>query len=181
MPAGLAVVPKAACRTSTDGISVVQVAGTSTQGTFQLAGDGAVGGTPFEHHLYAYGPGSPNGLAAVDQRLVSGSGAYWDYRLQSVYEDPGGDLPPVPELPFSPDPSPPQPPPGSRLAVAPQVPSYLTAPLALFNAQLQTLDSLHRRLDAVRDDPVREGESEVFLRSFGGQYDYTTNRGFTVR
>ncbi len=81
-----------------------------------------------------------------------------DYRLQSVYVLPDGPVDPA-------DPDEPTPPvlhPGengnaaipanARLAVAPQVPAYLTAGVAFQFAALADIDSLHRRLGEVRDD-----------------------------
>jgi outer membrane autotransporter protein len=65
--------------------------------------------------------------------------------------------------------------------VAPQVPSYLTAPTALFNAAFQNLDSLHRRLGEIRDDQIqgRAPQGEVFIRAFGGRFNYTSDRSFS--
>ena len=50
-----------------DGISLVQVAGTSSANAFSLAGGYLTGGTPYQYRLNAYGPGSSNGLAAASQ------------------------------------------------------------------------------------------------------------------
>ena len=70
---------------------------------------------------------------------------------------------------------------GFRPELAPQIPSYLTLPTALFNAGLQDMDSLHRRLGEIRDDPAvgRPEDGEVFVRSYGDASRYTTNRSFT--
>ena len=180
-----------------DGISVVQVAGMSTPGAFTLPGGYVTGGTPFQYNLYAYGPGSPNGNAEPAQSLV-GAGN-WDYRLQTVYVSPIGPEPPQPEPPTPtpptsapsppppdplPEPGPPAPPlpPDVRPEVAPQVPAYLTAPTALFNAGFQDLDSLHRRLGEIHDDQILglNPQGEVFLRGFGTTFNYTSDRSFTA-
>ncbi len=63
------------------GISIIQVAGTSSSGAFTVPGGYVDGGTPFRYQLYAFGPGSPNGAASASQSVVSG-GAQWDYRLE---------------------------------------------------------------------------------------------------
>jgi len=173
-----------------DGISIVQVAGASLPGAFTLPGGYTTGGTPYQYHLYAYGPGSPNGAADPGQSLVGNPGGHWDYRLQNAYVSPEGPVPPQPEPPTppgppgpGPTPQPPTPPvpPDVRLEVAPQVPAYITAPTALFNAGFQDLDSLHRRLGEIRDDQAqgRATQGEVFVRAYGGTYNYTSDRSFT--
>ena len=172
-----------------DGISVVQVAGPSSAAAFTLPGGYIDGGSPFQYHLNAYGPGSPNGPAFAGQSLVGNAGNQWDYRLQNAYVTPIGPLPPEP-VPPSPGPSPgpgpgPQPPapplpPNARLELAPQAPAYITAPTALFNAGFQDLDSLHRRLGEIRDDQTlgRGQQGEVFVRGYGDRFTYTSDRSF---
>ena len=66
--------------------------------------------------------------------------------------------------------------------MAPQVPAYLTAPTALFNAGFQDLDSLHRRLGEIHDDQILglNPQGEVFLRGFGTTFNYTSDRSFTA-
>ena len=190
------VVPDAA-----DGISLVQVAGSSTAGAFQLAGGYVTGGTPYLYVLNAYGPGSPNGPAFAGQSLVGNAGNHWDYRLQNAYVGPGGPVPPEPlppEPPNTPEPpnpgpgpvppptlpQPPDPTPqgGSRPEVAPQVPAYLSTPTALFNAGFQDLDELHRRLGEIRDDQIlgRAQPDEFFLRGYGARFNYTSDRSFAA-
>jgi outer membrane autotransporter protein len=155
-----------------EGISIIQVAGASSVNAFSLQGGYVTGGTPFQYHLNAFGPGSSNGPAAASQSLVGNAGGYWDYRLQSVYVTPEGPV--VPE----PDPAPPAP--NERLEVAPQVPAYLATPNALFNAGLLDLDNLHRRLGEIRDNQIAgAGEQyELFARGYGGSLAYTSNRSF---
>jgi outer membrane autotransporter protein len=153
-----------------DGISLIQVAGASSVNAFTLEGAYLTGGTPFQYHLNAYGPGSPNGLALANQSLVGNPGDYWDYRLQSLYVTPRGPVPPQTSPPS----------PNERLEVAPQVPAYLSMPNALFNAGFQDLDSLHRRLGEIRDDQILGvgQQYEVFARGYGGGLNYTSDRSF---
>ena len=176
-----------------DGISIIQVAGDSSADAFALPGGYITGGTPFQYHLNAYGPGSPNGPAFASQSLVGNAGNQWDYRLQNAYVSPIGPEPPEPVPPTpptpptppgpGPTPQPPTPPvpPNARLELAPQVPAYITAPTALFNAGFQDLDSLHRRLGEIRDDQIqgRSQQGEVFLRAYGGRFNYSSDRSFT--
>lgn len=162
-----------------DGISIIQVAKSSSAGAFTLPGGYVVGRTPFEYRLYAYGPGSPNGLAVASQSLVGNAGSQWDYRLQNAYETPDGPLPPEPVPPGGGDPPLP---PDARPEVPPQVPAYITTPTALFNAGFQDIDSLHRRLGEIRDDQQLglDPQGEAFVRVYGTRLDYTTNRSFTA-
>ena len=155
-----------------EGISLIQVAGASSANAFSLQGGYVTGGTPFQYHLNAFGPGSPNGPATASQSLVGNAGGYWDYRLQSVYVTPDG--------PVAPEPDPTPPAPNERLEVAPQVPAYLATPNALFNAGLMDLDNLHRRLGEIRDNQIAgTGEQyELFARGYGGSLAYTSNRSF---
>ncbi|WP_353193817.1 autotransporter outer membrane beta-barrel domain-containing protein [Pandoraea pnomenusa] len=167
--------------TNDEGISVVQVAGASTFNAFQLAGGYVVGeSSPYEYRLYAYGPGSAHGTADASQNLVSTGAGFWDYRLQTAYVTPGGDV--DPESPGNPGGEVDVPvPPDARREVAPQVPSYISAPTALLHAGLMDMDSLHRRLGEVRDD--RElgrdrGPGEMFMRGYGGSMKYFSNQSF---
>ncbi|VVE72387.1 Adhesin BmaC autotransporter [Pandoraea captiosa] len=167
--------------TNDEGISVVQVAGASTFNAFRLAGGYVVApNSPYEYRLYAYGPGSAHGTAEGSQNLVSTGTGHWDYRLQSAYVEPEGPV--DPEEPGNPggeidDPVPPD----ARRQVAPQVASYLSAPVAFLQAGLMDIDSLHRRLGEVRDD--RElgrdrGPGEMFMRGYGGGFKYRSNQSF---
>lgn len=158
---------------ATHGISLIQVAGNSSTGAFALPGGYVDGGTPYRYQLYAFGPGSPNGAASASQSVVAG-GVNWDYRLENVYVSPIGPEPPEPPGPPAP------PPPDSRPELAPQIPSYLSLPTALFDAGLQDLDSLHRRLGEIRDEATRGSpeDGEVFIRSYGNAFRYDSNRSF---
>jgi outer membrane autotransporter protein len=145
------------------GISVVQVAGTSSPSAFLLPNGFVTGGSPYLYHLNAFGPGSPNGLADPSQNLVGNSSSYWDYRLQSVYE-PGGP-------PATP----------TRLAVVPQAASYISAATGMFSAQFEDLSELHRRLGEIKvNDPViaARQQEEVFIRTYGSKLKYSTDQSF---
>ncbi|MDM0052851.1 hypothetical protein [Variovorax sp. J22R115] len=52
------------------GVSIIQVAGSSTPTTFLLEHGYVTGGTPYQYRLYPFGPGSQNGAAAPSQSLV---------------------------------------------------------------------------------------------------------------
>lgn len=160
----------------TDGISIIQVAGASTQNAFVLKnGYVAAAHLPFQYHLYAYGPGSEYGTADSQQSLVGAGGNHWDYRLQTAFVDPGGEV--DPGNPGQPNPIPPD----ARPEVVPQVASYLTAPAALLYASLLDIDMLHRRLGEIRDDSDlgRDiGKGEAFARVYGGNFNYRSDRSF---
>lgn len=164
-----------------EGISIVQVAGESTQRAFTLAGGYAVThDSPYAYRLYAYGPGSVHGAADPSQSLVGNGASFWDYRLQSSFVTPDGPVDPDTPSPGDPDEEGIIPP-NARPAVAPQVAAYLTAPIALQYATVTDLDSLHRRLGEVRDDRTLSrdtGPGEMFFRAYGGDFDYSTERSF---
>ena len=105
-----------------DGISVVQVGGAANAESFRLASDYVAIG-PWQYRLNAYAPGATDPA----QRLVDGTGGYWDYRLQSVRS-------------------------GTRAALVPQVPAYLVLGHALFGYGRIAIDALHAA-DAPLPDP----------------------------
>ena len=191
-----------------EGISVVQVAGTSTADAFRLAG-GFLAVGPWQYGLYAFAPGA----SSASQRVVTGSGnAFWDYRLANIYicetnctpvtlsnppptPPPGAPAnPPLP--PENTVTAPPAPPPAlpddgcvvngidhcapGRRAVTPQVPSYIAAPTALASYGMQVLDNLHKRLGEIRDESALDTNinGEAFARFIGGDYNYSTDRSF---
>jgi outer membrane autotransporter protein len=141
------------------GISMVQVAGASSPSAFQLANGFVTAGTAYTYRLFAFGPGSQFGPADPSQSLVGGGGSNWDYRLESSFVSNSSTV---------------------RLEVAPQVASYITAPTALFNADFENLDSLHRRLGEIRDDQRqnRAQHGELFIRTYGYRFNYTSDRSF---
>lgn len=158
---------------ASEGISVVQVAGSSTPDAFALRGGYVTAAnSPYAYRLYAYGPGSSISAADANASLVGNASGYWDYRLQSAYVEPDGPVVPDPDEPLPPD---------ARPAVAPQVASYVTAPAAMLHAGMLDLDSLHRRLGEVRDDRALardQGPGEMFFRAYGGNFRYTSNQSF---
>ncbi|WP_342753038.1 autotransporter outer membrane beta-barrel domain-containing protein [Bartonella sp. ML69XJBT] len=77
-------------------ISLVQVSGTAQKDSFKLLNYQsndyvAISGLPYQYHLHAYGPSSSYGKADAKNRLLSGSGDFWDFRLESVYINPRVD------------------------------------------------------------------------------------------
>lgn len=171
-----------------EGISLVQVAGTSRADAFALQGDYVAAGA-FKYTLHAFGPGQ---VDQAQNALANGAPLAWDYRLGNSYVcehdcdpveppidppvDPG--VPPV-DPPVEPpvDPGPGE---GERLEVVPQLASYLSAPAALLTYGDMLNDGLHQRLGELRSgtssDPVG---GEVFARYLGGQLRYTSNLSFT--
>lgn len=156
-----------------EGISVVQVAGTASPGSFALAGGYVTAAnSPIAYRLYAYGPGSEGGPADAGGALVGNATGYWDYRLQSAYVEPDGPVTPSPNEVLPSD---------ARPAVAPQVASYLSAAASFLHAGILDLDNLHRRLGEVRDDrdlARDKGPGEMFFRAYGGNFRYATNLPF---
>ena len=171
-----------------EGISLVQVAGSSRADAFELRG-GYVAAGPWQYTLHAFGPGRTD---PAQNALATGT-LNWDYRLASSIVcqtdcdpvdptkpvDPGE--PPVDpgEPPVDPGEPPVVLPPGGRVAVVPQLPSYLSAPAALLTYGDMMNDGLHQRLGDLRagtsHDPVG---GEVFARYLGGQLRYSSNLSF---
>lgn len=156
--------------TAASGISLVQVAGATSAGAFSLPGGYVTGGTPYQYHLNAYGPGSSNGAADPSQNLVGNAANYWDFRLQSAYVTPSGPVQPGQPLD-----------PNARPALAPQVPAYISAPTALFSAGLLDIDQLQRRLGEIRDARTvgLPKTAEFFARGYGNTMTYNSTRSFT--
>lgn len=138
------------------GISLIQVAGQSTQDAFQLAQHGrnyvAVAGSGYQYRLFAYGPGSPYGAPDPTQNAFDDGTARWDYRLQTACESRGGGINPCNESDEPPGPGPgpgPEPTP-TRPLLLPQASSYLIAPLAFQRYGDFVTGNLHRRLGELR-------------------------------
>ncbi|QDE39102.1 autotransporter outer membrane beta-barrel domain-containing protein [Luteibacter pinisoli] len=172
-----------------EGISVVQVAGNATGGAFRVNG-GYLAFGAYQYGLYAFQPGS----SSAGQRVVGGATSgdtFWDYRLANVLACNGPCPAPTTDSP-APTPPPGQayiaPPPATgplavadaRPAVVPQVPAAIVSPSALAFFGYRAIDNLHRRLGEVRNmDDLGEGlGGETFVRYFGGDYHYSTNRSF---
>ncbi len=170
-----------------EGISLVQVAGTSTEAAFALANPGGyVAAGPFQYRLYAYGPGASAGVAAAEQNLTTNTaGTHWDYRLQNPYV-----VPPVPpencEALGTCQPTPPPAKPERPTLLVPQAPTYINLPTAMMHAGFQDIDMLHRRLGELHDDNPNalnragrdQTDGESFVRVYGGMFDYDSNRSY---
>ncbi|OLL38386.1 autotransporter outer membrane beta-barrel domain-containing protein, partial [Bartonella henselae] len=168
------------------GISIIQVSGKAEKDSFQLDGGYvAVGHSPYQYTLYAYGPESDLGKAHPNQKLVKGKEAFWDFRLENRYIKPSPEPEPEPGPRPEPEPGPrpeptppPRPDPGVK-AVVPQVPTYLLLPNALFHSGLMHVGNQAKRLEALRTVSGGFLQSEekpaFFVRGYGGDYRYTSN------
>jgi outer membrane autotransporter protein len=157
-----------------EGISLVQVAGSSRADAFAL-NNGYVAVGPWKYTLYAFGPGQTD---PAQNALGSGT-LNWDYRLASAYvedpdNDPDNNTPSDPDSPIQPDgPAP------VRPALVPQMPSYIAAPTALLNYGDSMIDTLHQRLGEIRDvTPSDPHGCELFVRYIGSEQRYSSNLGF---
>ncbi|WP_375629913.1 MULTISPECIES: autotransporter outer membrane beta-barrel domain-containing protein [unclassified Bartonella] len=171
-----------------EGISIIQVSGQAKQDSFQLEGGYvALNELPYQYKLYSYGPESEFGKASMDQRLVEGSGDFWDFRLESrsidsdVQPKPDPAPKPIPGPEPSPEPAPephPRPKPGVK-AVVPQVPTYLLLPNALRHIGLMNVNNQNKRLEALRITSGGLLESRenplFFVSGYGGNHRYTSN------
>ncbi|BDU19905.1 autotransporter outer membrane beta-barrel domain-containing protein [Dyella sp. GSA-30] len=148
-----------------EGISVVQVAGQSRADAFALRG-GYVAAGPYQYTLHAFGPGQ----ADPDQNALGSELLQWDYRLGNTYVEDRLD----PQELIQPEPI-------QRVKVVPQLPSYLSAPTALFNYGSQIVSTLHERLGEIRQVASRpEGQGgELFARYINSQQRYGSSRHFT--
>jgi outer membrane autotransporter protein len=155
------------------GISVAQVGGAASEASFRLAGNYVVVG-PWRYGLHAYAPGD----ADPSQRRVAGSGSdYWDFRLQSTRIDQHGralglfrrSLPGGAVGDTAGDASPP---PASRAALAPQVPTYLALAGALFGHARASLAAAHP------DDLAAAHDTALRVRGFGSHTRYRSTLPF---
>ena len=141
---------------ASEGVSLAQVSGNANAESFVLKG-GYVASGPWQYGLASFTPDS------------SASGL-WDYRLANNFVCEDGALC--------------QPRTGSnqravRLAVTPQVPSYISAPVGLAYYSLAVTDDLHKRLGELRQ---QQGDAdalggEMFIRYLGSNLKYQSNRG----
>lgn len=152
----------------TEGISLVQVGGTSTANAFSLKGGYvAAAGSPYQYRVFAYGPGSNALPDASQSALPNGATPQWDYRLQTSYTDSGGHIQPGA-------------PTGGHTTLVPQASSYLTVPLALQNYESIVADNLYRRLGDVRHgafDAAAKAD-DVFARTIDSRSVYHSSRSF---
>jgi outer membrane autotransporter protein len=184
---------------SSEGISLIQVAGKSTAGAFTLASDYvAAKDSPYQYRLFAFGPDQLD----PRQSLIDG-GTTWDYRLATAYVDKSGHVipgvqPPDPPsepgdsgnpaqpsgpagTPDTPPAKPPAPPtPDSRPLLVPQGSSYLIAPQMMRNYGSMIVDNLNRRLGEVREGAFTgsDTQGEMFVRVIGNKGSYTSSQNW---
>jgi len=147
----------------TEGFSIIQVGGSSRPDAFRLR-DGYVTHGAFQYELKAF---RGNEVSAGSSLLERGP-AQWDYRLaervvcKAQCDDRGDDSRG-----------------DERPAVAPQIPSYLSTPAAVFAYTDGMSTSLHERLGEIRDHAF-EGfvGGEMFARYFGRSQRYSSDRSF---
>lgn len=140
---------------NTDGISIIQVGGTSTASTFQLAGGYAAVG-PFQYTLNAFDPAT-SAVTEVDPLLAAVP--FWDYRLQSLIDSSG------------------------KPVAVPQVAGYQAMPTGAVRYGASLLDSVHKRLGEIRETATLQNKigsteqrsKEVFLRMQGSSSDVSGN------
>ena len=129
--------------TPTSGISIVQVAGQSSSGSFALPGGYAAAG-PYRMRLVHFAPTESAG-SELDARLAAtGAATFNDYRLQTEQvlppNTPPADNPSDEPVGSGPDGEPP----GSEV-LTPQVTAYLAMPTAALHFGSVLLDDLHQR------------------------------------
>ncbi|MBB3307321.1 MULTISPECIES: autotransporter outer membrane beta-barrel domain-containing protein [unclassified Enterobacter] len=141
---------------ASEGVSLAQVTGSANATSFALKGGYVVSG-PWQYGLASFAPG--NSTAGT-----------WDYRLANTFVCEDGSLC--------------QPQAGSnqraaRLAVTPQVPSYISAPVGLAYYSLAVTDDLHKRLGELRQQQTAPDDvgGEMFIRYLGSNLKYQSNRG----
>jgi outer membrane autotransporter protein len=189
-----------------EGISLAQVAGNANANSFALQG-GYLALGPWSYKLYSFAPGRSD---ANQREVAGGlNNRFWDYRIGNVYVCEGDACnktpPPVAVTPTNPG-TPEEPsvstdpnaqplvnPPDDgcvvdgvdncapgRQAVTPQVPSYISAPVALAYYNAAIMDNLHKRLGELRHEESRpDGNGgEMFLRYIGSNMTYKSNVGF---
>lgn len=141
---------------NTDGISIIQVGGTSTASTFQLQGGYAAAG-PYQYHLNFFAPGTSS-AGQADPLL--GTLVFGDYRLQSAMDASGASIP------------------------VPQIGGYQAMPSGALRYGASLLNGLHKRLGEIRhlrstSGGIEEGLShkEFFLREQTSRTDFSGDRG----
>jgi len=139
---------------NTDGISIIQVGGTSSVSTFQLAGGYAAVGA-FQYTLNAF---DPTASAAGEIDPLLGAVPFWDYRLQSLIDSSG------------------------KPVAVPQVAGYQAMPTGAVRYGASLLDSVHKRLGELRETATQQNKigntersKEVFLRTQGSSNDVSGN------
>src|SRR5471030_1101862 len=190
-----------------EGISLVQVAGNASASSFALKG-GYLAAGPWRYDLYSFAPGSSD--ANQREVAGGLSNTFWDYRIGNAYVCEGDECnkvskqpvaitptnpgtPEQPAIPADPAVQPSTNPPDDgcvvdgidncapgRPAVTPQVPSYISAPVALAYYNAAIIDDLHKRLGELRHEQnLSDGPGgEMFLRYIGSNMTYKSNVGF---
>ena len=155
-----------------EGITLAQVAGSARSDSFALR-NGYLAAGPWKYELYSFSPGNSDAA----QRQVSGAadGNFWDYRLANSYVCQGEEscAPVLRNGAFSVGDN-------ARIAVIPQVPAYVSAPVGLAYYSAAIVDDLHKRLGELRHQqtlPAGDG-GELFVRYIGANLTYNTDRSF---
>jgi outer membrane autotransporter protein len=137
---------------NTDGISIVQVGGTTTATAIQLAGGYAAAG-PYQYQLRVFDAASS---AASQADPLLGAVPFNDYRLQSVVDASG------------------------RPVAVPQIAGYQAMPTGAVRYGASLLDSVHKRQGELRDLAANRGSEQegraFFVRASGSSSDVTGNR-----
>ncbi len=139
---------------NTDGISIVQVGGTSTANAFQLAGGYAAAG-PYQYQLRVFD--AANSAASQADPLLGGV-PFHDYRLQSLVDASGRPVP------------------------VPQIAAYQAMPTGAVRYGASLLDSVHKRQGEFRDLAATGGrnseqrEPVFFARANGSRSDVAGHR-----
>lgn len=156
---------------ASDGISIVQVGGTSNSSSFVLNHPYVAGG-PYEFQLFEF-PKGVSSSSAIDPKLGAlGVGSINDYRLQTVEVQASGSSVPL-GLPVGQGPN------GETVGqavVLPQIPAYRIIPTASLAYGYAQVDDFHRRLgESLQEDP--DAPAESFLRVQDWRGDYQGNNG----
>ncbi|WP_039759127.1 autotransporter outer membrane beta-barrel domain-containing protein [Bartonella queenslandensis] len=188
--------------------SIIQVYGKAAEDSFKLATDYvALRGAPYRYSLRAYGPNSSYGQAKGENRAIKGknveyNGDFWDYRLEAEYVQRSsrtaqlknaqlkngvsrrrvsrsiGSYPHHNNVLVGHDASAHYFEEGVK-AVVPQVPTYLSMPNALFQADLMDINNYNKQLETLRTTAGAlggNGKSPAFFaQGYGGNYRYVSD------
>ena len=139
---------------NTDGISIIQVGGTSSANAFTLAGGYAAVG-PYRYQLHAF---DPTTSAASEVNPLLGAVPFYDYRLQSVVDASGNPV------------------------AVPQMAAYRGLPSGAVRYAGSLLDSVHQRLGELRRRDVESNRNDsqrnetFFVRTQGTRSNVSGNR-----
>lgn len=188
--------------------SIIQVYGKAAEDSFKLATNYvALRGAPYRYSLRAYGPTSSLGKAKGENKLAKGksvgyNGDFWDYRLEAEYVQRSSHNAQLKTAQLKNDT------PQRRVmrslnvhahrnnvvtshdasahyleesvkAVVPQVPTYLSMPNALFQADLMDINNYNKQLETLRATAEALGvngkSSAFFAQGYGGSYRYVSD------